>query len=62
MIGGCGVCGAGGSGSIDVWRRIGMAGPARARGIVWIGVPTDRYAEGVRFFRDVLGCRVRFGR
>lgn len=27
----------------------------RVRGVVWAGVRTDRYAETVAFFRDVLG-------
>lgn len=31
-----------------------------ARGLVWLGVPTDRYQETVDFFRDVLGCTMEF--
>jgi catechol 2,3-dioxygenase-like lactoylglutathione lyase family enzyme len=32
----------------------------RARGVRWIGIGTDRYAEMVTFLRDVVGLRVAF--
>lgn len=32
----------------------------RVRGLVWIGVSTERYAESVDFFENVLGLRVEF--
>ena len=32
----------------------------RVRGLVWLGIPTDRYAETAAFFEDVLGLDVEF--
>ncbi len=30
----------------------------KAKGLAWVGVGTDRYAETMRLFRDVLGLEV----
>ncbi len=36
------------------------AGAVRIKGLVWLGVPTDRYEQTVGFFQHVLGMSVAF--
>jgi catechol 2,3-dioxygenase-like lactoylglutathione lyase family enzyme len=46
---------------MDEPRFVGWhAGAVRIKGLVWLGVPTERYEQTVDFFHHALGMRVAF--